>query len=81
MNMQLPASEKLPETISITGGKPLHGTVAVAGAKNALGKQLVASLLTTEPCHFTNVPNITEIHSILAMLESVGTRVERTASS
>ena len=80
MNLQIPITEQLPETLSITGGRPLHGTVAVAGAKNALGKQLVASLLTTEPCHFANVPHITEIDSILAMLESVGTRVERTGS-
>jgi len=70
-----PASIQEPEAITIRGGAPLFGKISVAGAKNALSKQLVASLLTNEPCHFTNVPNITEIHATLAMLESIGTLV------
>lgn len=52
---------------------PLHGEVTVSGAKNAIGKQLVASLLTDEPCVFSNVPRITEIDAILDMLSDVGT--------
>lgn len=67
-----------PVSITIRGGKPLHGKVSVAGAKNALSKQLVASLLTDEPCYFANVPNITEIHGTLAMLQSIGTEVQWT---
>ena len=73
-----PATAREPQSITIKGGAPLFGKISVAGAKNALSKQLVASLLTTEPCHFTNVPNITEIHATLAMLESIGTLVEWT---
>ncbi|MBI3523538.1 MAG: UDP-N-acetylglucosamine 1-carboxyvinyltransferase [Betaproteobacteria bacterium] len=69
-------TDKQPAAIAITGGKPLAGRISVAGAKNALNKQLIASLLTTEPCHFTNVPNITEIHGILSMLKSIGTKVD-----
>ncbi|MBS0210194.1 MAG: UDP-N-acetylglucosamine 1-carboxyvinyltransferase [Planctomycetes bacterium] len=57
----------------IEGGLPLVGQVTVAAAKNAIGKQLVASLLTTEPCVFVGVPRITEIDAILAMLADVGT--------
>jgi UDP-N-acetylglucosamine 1-carboxyvinyltransferase len=75
------AQIKTPETLTVSGGKPLVGSICVAGAKNALGKQLVASLLTAEPCYFSNVPDITEIHSILAMLESVGTQIEWTTNS
>jgi len=65
---------KTPATYVIQGGHPLRGTVAVAGAKNAIGKQLVASLLTNEPSTFTNVPRITEIDAILGMLEELGTQ-------
>lgn len=71
-----PPSE--PIALSVRGGKPLTGKVSIAGAKNALGKQLVASLLTKEPCTFFNVPEITEIQTILSMLESVGTKIQWT---
>lgn len=57
----------------IRGGRRLEGNVTVGGAKNAIGKQLVASLLTTEPCLFHNVPRIVEIDVILEMLSDVGT--------
>ena len=60
----------------ITGGQPLHGTVTVGGAKNAVTKQLVASLLTTEPSVLTNVPRILEVEIVLHMLEELGTRVD-----
>src|SRR5206468_7590524 len=60
----------------IEGGSPLNGEVFVGGAKNAIGKQLVASLLTEDPCTFTNVPRITEIEAILNMLSDVGTKAE-----
>lgn len=41
----------------INGGKPLHGSVKVSGAKNSAPKLLVASLLTDEECIFHNSPN------------------------
>ncbi len=62
----------------IEGGRALHGTLAVSGAKNAIGKQLVASILTDEPCEFSNVPRIAEIDAILEMLREIGTRCEWT---
>ncbi|HEX4997895.1 MAG TPA: UDP-N-acetylglucosamine 1-carboxyvinyltransferase [Terriglobia bacterium] len=66
-------SEKI---YSIEGGKPIQGTVVVGGAKNAISKQLVASLLTDRPCVFTNVPRITEIETLLDMLSEIGTQYE-----
>ncbi len=60
----------------ITGGTPLEGTVDLYGAKNAISKQLIASLLTTEPCTFSNVPRIAETAITLEMLEQLGTRHE-----
>ncbi len=60
----------------IEGGRKLEGTVTVQSAKNAISKQLIASLLTDEPCIFTNVPRITEIHAILDMLGETGTHHE-----
>jgi UDP-N-acetylglucosamine 1-carboxyvinyltransferase len=60
----------------IEGGKPISGTVSIGGAKNAISKQLIASLLTDRPCVFTNVPRITEIEVLLDMLSEVGTKFE-----
>lgn len=57
----------------IEGGRKLTGVISVAGAKNAISKQLVASILTDEPCIFTNVPRITEIDVLLEMLAEIGT--------
>lgn len=61
---------------SIEGGRPIAGTVSIGGAKNAISKQLIASLLTDQACVFTNVPRISEIEVLLDMLSEVGTRFE-----
>lgn len=67
------ATERSDEHVyRIVGGRPLTGTVQVQGAKNAIGKQLVASVLTREPCTFTNVPRIREVDIILSMLSDIG---------
>ncbi|HET7769558.1 MAG TPA: UDP-N-acetylglucosamine 1-carboxyvinyltransferase [Chloroflexota bacterium] len=60
----------------IRGGTPLEGTVDLYGAKNAISKQLIASLLTTEPCFFSNVPRIAETTITLEMLSELGTQYE-----
>ena len=38
----------LPPHYLITGGKPLRGEIEVSGAKNAVTKMVIASLLTTD---------------------------------
>src|SRR5687768_77523 len=60
----------------IRGGTPLEGTVDLYGAKNAISKQLIASLLTTEPCTFSNVPRIAETTITLEMLSELGTQYD-----
>jgi len=40
--------ETLPPHYLITGGKPLRGEIEVSGAKNAVTKMVIASLLTTD---------------------------------
>jgi len=65
----------------VEGGTPLRGEVPVWGAKNAISKQLIASLLTSEPCVFHNVPRIGEIHIALTMLEELGAHYEWVGSN
>jgi UDP-N-acetylglucosamine 1-carboxyvinyltransferase len=63
-----------PKTYVIAGGTPLVGTVRVAGAKNAVTKQIVATLLCDEPCVLENVPRTSEVSATLCMLASLGTQ-------
>lgn len=60
----------------VEGGRRLEGTIAIQSAKNAISKQLVASVLTNEPCILENVPRITEVDGVLAMLGELGTAYE-----
>lgn len=56
----------------VAGGQSLSGTVTIQSAKNALSKQMVASVLTNEPCILENIPRISEVSAVLAMLGEVG---------
>ncbi len=60
----------------VEGGHQLEGTITIQSAKNAISKQLVASVLTNEPCILENVPRITEVDGVLAMLGELGTSYE-----
>ena len=61
----------------IRGHRPLHGSIRAQAAKNAVTKQLVASLLTREPCRLHDVPDITDIDVVLAMLAEIGAACDR----
>ncbi len=43
-------------TMTIHGGKALHGSVKIAGSKNAASKMIIASLLTADEVTLHNVP-------------------------
>ena len=59
----------------IHGGKPLFGEITLAGAKNAVSKMMVASLLTDEPCILENVPQISEVEIITELLKNIGSEI------
>ncbi len=63
------------EVLKITGGRPLKGSVKASGAKNAITKLLVASLLSDKKCIFYNVPNITEVEITLDLCREIGMEV------
>lgn len=64
------------DRIRIRGGKALHGTVTVSGAKNAALPILFSSLLADSPCTYTNVPELQDIHTTLKLLSNLGASVE-----
>jgi len=65
------------DSIAIRGGKPLNGEVVVRGAKNAISKEMVAALLTSEKCVLKNVPNIEDFEVVSNMIRAVGGEVAR----
>lgn len=69
------------DKLLIEGGRPLSGTVAISGAKNAALPLLTAALLTAEPITFTNVPNLNDIGTLLKLLAQMGVRVDRDLSA
>ncbi|MBR5741689.1 MAG: UDP-N-acetylglucosamine 1-carboxyvinyltransferase, partial [Firmicutes bacterium] len=54
---------------------PLHGTVAISGAKNAVLPILAATLLTDETCEIYDVPALSDVEVMVKLLESIGSRV------
>lgn len=59
----------------IVGGKKLHGTVAVSGAKNSALPCLAASLLTRETVTLHNVPYVRDLITMRRLLEDLGCTV------
>ena len=63
------------QVFKIKGGTPLKGSVRASGAKNAITKMIVASLLSDKKCVFTNVPNINEVETTVALCRELGMEV------
>lgn len=63
------------DKLLIQGGSVLNGEVAISGAKNAALPILCAALLTKEPVHFTNVPHLNDISTMLRLLGDMGVKV------
>lgn len=64
------------DKLLIQGGTALSGEVAISGAKNAALPILCAALLTIEPMHFKNVPQLKDISTMLRLLRDMGVSAE-----
>ncbi|MDY2873598.1 MAG: UDP-N-acetylglucosamine 1-carboxyvinyltransferase, partial [Eubacteriales bacterium] len=63
------------EFFSIRGGIPLRGEVKVSGGKNAAVAVIPAALLANSPCTIENLPDISDVHVLIDMLEWLGAKV------
>jgi len=63
------------EFLKIKGGKQLIGHIKAAGAKNAMTKLLVASLLSDKKCTFFNVPNIGDVEITVNLCKEIGSEI------
>jgi UDP-N-acetylglucosamine 1-carboxyvinyltransferase len=61
----------------IDGGEPLKGEVHLSGAKNSITKLMVASMLTDQPCIFTNAPHIGESLITQRICEAIGASFDK----
>ncbi|MCL1860494.1 MAG: UDP-N-acetylglucosamine 1-carboxyvinyltransferase [Proteobacteria bacterium] len=69
------------DKLLIEGGQCLTGEIAVSGAKNAALPILCAALLCAEPVTFTNVPQLKDVDTLLALLARMGVKIEREGST
>ena len=65
----------MSEYIEIVGGQRLQGSVVVGGAKNGALPILISTLLTSQECQLSNVPNLTDTSLVLHLLEHFGAEV------
>ena len=65
------------QKLKIQGGNRLVGQVKTSGAKNAALPILVASLLTAEDLVLTNVPDLTDVQTMLKLLATMGVKIKK----
>jgi len=57
----------------VKGGQSLQGTFYPSGSKNAALPLICATILNTKKTILTNVPDIDDVHTLLQILEAMGT--------
>lgn len=67
------------DKIIVTGGTPLHGEIAISGAKNAALPLVAASLLTDEPLRLSAIPRLSDIARMQDLLASLGVAISEEA--
>lgn len=60
----------------IEGGHELTGTLHIGGAKNSIVALIPASCLTRGKCVITNVPDISDVHVLIKIMEYLGSKVK-----
>jgi UDP-N-acetylglucosamine 1-carboxyvinyltransferase len=63
------------DRIRISGGRPLHGKIAISGAKNATLPLMIASLLTEDTLVLDNVPHLADVVQLQRILNNHGVDV------
>ena len=65
------------EILRICGGKPLHGTIEISGAKNAVLPILAATVICGGKYVIHNCPDITDVTLAEEILQSLGGQTAR----
>ena len=67
----------MEKVIKIEGGHDLNGTVRISGSKNATVALIPACVLGNEPVTIYGVPNISDVQSLIVLLNELGVYVEK----
>jgi UDP-N-acetylglucosamine 1-carboxyvinyltransferase len=65
------------DRLVIRGGRPIEGSVQVRGAKNAALPQIAAALLGAGPLELGNVPEVSDVATMIALMGEFGVVASR----
>ena len=65
----------------IEGGHKLQGEITPQGAKNEALQVICAVLMTSDQVEIRNIPDILDIHNLIALLRDMGVKVERQSAN
>jgi len=65
-----------PEKLIISGGNRLQGMIRIDGAKNSALSIMAATLLTKDVCILRNIPRLTDVDIMAAVISKLGVNVE-----
>ena len=60
------------DSLIINGGKKLIGDIPISGSKNACLPMMIASLMTDEKMILNNIPMLSDVKTLISILESLG---------
>ena len=63
------------QSMRIDGGHPLFGEIPISGSKNLALPAIVTTLLTDKEIVLNNVPNLSDVNSLLELLEYFGCNI------
>ncbi|KSU81817.1 MULTISPECIES: UDP-N-acetylglucosamine 1-carboxyvinyltransferase [Fictibacillus] len=66
----------MEQKLMIEGGYPLEGTVHISGAKNSAVALIPATILAESQVIIDQLPNISDVHLLRALLEEIGGEAE-----
>ena len=63
------------DSLIVNGGKKLIGDIPISGSKNACLPMMIASLMTDEKMILNNIPMLSDVKTLISILESLGASV------
>src|SRR5262245_61645310 len=60
------------DRLVVRGGRRIEGSVQICGAKNAALPQIAAALLSAERLELANVPAVTDVDTMVALMREFG---------
>ncbi|MDO5398355.1 MAG: UDP-N-acetylglucosamine 1-carboxyvinyltransferase [bacterium] len=67
----------MQEKLLIRGGKRLHGSVEISGAKNAAVAIIPACILVKAKCRIENLPDIKDVKLFIKILERLNAKIDK----